>query len=117
MDVYRGRGGFQIWSKGSNGQLILTSKGMIKYNYSGPGLTDGLRDQVVFLTQTLKDIPSLSYLHVRLKDDAKVPETAQRVLEPLLGLRNVRKVVYSGDVLPDFARRLEEVASERSAKW
>ena len=79
---------------------------MIKYNYSGPGLTEGLRDRVSYLVRILKTMPGLSHLHIELKDDAKTPETAERVLTPFKELGDIRQVTCSGDISDDFAEGL-----------
>ncbi|KAI4154640.1 MAG: hypothetical protein LQ340_001545 [Diploschistes diacapsis] len=87
--------------------------GMIKYNFSGPGLTDGVRDQVSFLVQTLRIIPELAHLQVELKDEAHTPEAAQRVLGPLMELNNVHQVTCSGDASSAAISNLE-LSVERS---
>ena len=87
---------------------MLTNVGMIKYNYSGPGMTDGLRGQGSFLTRSLSTIPQITHLHIHLKDDTQTAETAQRVLEPYMELNNVRQVTCSGDISTSFVTALKD---------
>ena len=74
--------------------------GMIKYNYGGQGLTNGLLDHVKFLLKTLRSIPEITSLHIDYRDDSHTPGSAETVLEPFLTLRNTRTVTLS-DALPN----------------
>lgn len=67
--------------------------GMIKYNFSGPGLTEGLRHQVKKLVEALLECDELISVRVTLVDCSCDPEKARRVLEPLLSLRVVERGV------------------------
>lgn len=80
--------------------------GMIKYNYSGAGLTDGLRDQVQFLCQCLVEIPEINFLSIFMLDDTYTNETSQRVLEPFLKLKNVRHSEVIGDLSAGLSKLL-----------
>ena len=82
--------------------IIDQYTGMIKFNYGGYGLRDGLRDQVKFLCQGLSRIPEIRCLGIHLKDDTCAMKAAPRVLEPLLELNNVKQGIVTGNIEPPF---------------
>jgi hypothetical protein len=82
--------------------------GMVKYNYSGHGLTDGLQTQVKFLCQALRTIPEIISLHVDFQDDSKTEGTDEIVLQPFLCLTNTRHVALSGDCSSSFERAFRD---------
>jgi hypothetical protein len=90
--------------------------GMIKYNYSGPGLTDGLKDQVTFLCIALRKIEEINHLHIHLQDEARKPELSQRVLDPFFDVKNVHHATISGDLQPEFAKKLVSCLVKASTK-
>ncbi|KZF20597.1 hypothetical protein L228DRAFT_249351 [Xylona heveae TC161] len=86
--------------------------GMVKYNYGGMGLTDGLRDQVAKLCRVLAECEQLQELRVKLIDGncrgAWGDHRGQTVLEPLRDLRGVPRVSIAGSTTPEYAKRLKD---------
>ncbi|MCJ1480331.1 hypothetical protein MMC06_000486 [Schaereria dolodes] len=75
--------------------------GMVKYGYGGHGLTDGTRDQVKFLCQTLRSLSLIRSLHIHFRDDSKSKTskgTTHYVLEPFLDLKNTFEITTSGSI-------------------
>lgn len=70
--------------------------GMVKYNYGGHGLTDGLRSRVIDLCRVLEGVSELARLEIELRDENEDTELGQTLLEPFLQLSNVRQLVISG---------------------
>ncbi|KAI9874679.1 MAG: hypothetical protein M1830_009421 [Pleopsidium flavum] len=81
--------------------------GMVKYNYGGHGLTDGLKSRVEDLCRVLKGFPVLAKLEIELLDGNKDMELGQTVLEPFSQLSNVHRATVSGPVAVAYARYLE----------
>lgn len=82
--------------------------GMIKYGYGGAGLVDGLRTQVTFLVQALRDLEVIDLLEICLQCElSEAKEETQKVLKPFHALRNVRAVRTSGHVLEHTAAELK----------
>lgn len=75
---------------------IHSYTGMVKYNYGGPGLTDGLRSRVVDICRVLKGAEELMRLEVELRDEHGDPERGRTLLEPFLRLDNVRRLIMTG---------------------
>ncbi|MCJ1374561.1 hypothetical protein MMC20_005793 [Loxospora ochrophaea] len=72
--------------------------GMVKYNYSGRGLTNGLKDQVSTLCTVLSSLPEIHTLHIHLQDDNPPTTSAtstDHLLTPFLTLHNTRTVSLS----------------------
>lgn len=80
--------------------------GMVKYNYSGQGLTDGVRDQVSALCTFLRNLPEITKLTIELRDGSATIGLGQGVLEPFLTLKNTREVTVSGTITPDYAEHI-----------
>lgn len=80
--------------------------GMVKYNYSGAGLTDGLLMQVRGLCRVLRGMEEIGRLGVVFRDDGEREGVGEVVLEPFLALENVKAVVVSGDCTASFSQRL-----------
>ena len=70
--------------------------GMVKYNYGGQGLRDGLRGRVEELCAVLGEVEEVVRLRVELMVEKRDVEVGKGVLEPLLLLGNVRQVVCVG---------------------
>ena len=87
--------------------------GMIKYNYSGLGLTDGVKDQVQFFCQALRSLPEIGFLHVHLQDDTHNAQAGQKVLEPFLDLKHVRVVTCSGSMSQETSTKLRKTLSDK----
>jgi len=81
--------------------------GMVKYNYGGHGLTDGLRNRVEDLCQVLKGVAELAKLEIQLLDGNKNAELGQTVLEPFSQLSNIHRATVSGPMTVAYARHLE----------
>ena len=81
--------------------------GMVKYNCGGHGLVEGLRDQVRFLCQVLRQLPEIKVLHVELLDSSGSKGLDEIVCGPFLELRNTRVMTTSGAFSAAFARKLE----------
>ena len=97
--------------------------GMIKFNYSGQGLTAGIQAKVQELVDLLAAVPKLHSLHVHLIDgavsrirfpsarvlpvhDANYYLASQSVLDPFTGVVGVRKARVTG-VSETYATTLE----------
>lgn len=80
--------------------------GMIKYNYGGHGLTDGVRDQVAALCTLLNNLPEITKLSIELRDGSAIAGLGQRVLEPFLMLKNTREVTVGGSLTPGYAEHI-----------
>ena len=90
---------------------------MIKHNYSGIGLTDGVRKQVQRLVDALWSARQLHRVRVNLVDRNGDAERAQTVLEPFKALSNLESdgtLVVTGAVTKDFAGTLYKQASPES---
>ena len=70
--------------------------GMVKYNYGGYGLTDGLRGQVKDLCRVLEGAKELTRLEIELHDGNKDIRLGQTLLDPFSQLPNVRQVILTG---------------------
>lgn len=81
--------------------------GMVKYNYSGAGLTDGLVMQVRGLCQVLRGMEEIGSLEIGFRDDGEREGMEGIVLEPFLALDNVKAVILSGDCTASFSRKLQ----------
>lgn len=81
--------------------------GFVKYNYGGPGLTDGLRSRVTGLCRVLKRVEELKSLEIKLLDQNRDTELGQTLLEPFLKLSNVRQTVVTGAWTVSSARSPE----------
>lgn len=77
--------------------------GMAKYSYSGPGLRDGVKDQVLALCTFLPNLPEITKLSIQFRDDGATAALGQAVLEPFLTLKNTREVTVEGSITPEFA--------------
>ena len=82
--------------------------GMVKHNFGGPGLREGLRIQVERLCRTLQTAYQLSELRIRLQNDSHTVGVDQLILKPFLELKNVRTVKATGAVTAGFSRTLEK---------
>ena len=82
--------------------------GMIKYNFEGPGLREGLKLQVEKLCRTLQNMYQISCLRVHFQNDSHTVGLDQQILQPFLALKNVRAVETSGAVSPDFSQILKD---------
>ena len=80
--------------------------GMVKYNYSGHGLTDGVRDQVAALCTLLRNLREITRLSIELRDGSATVGLGQGVLEPFLTLKNTREVTVGGSLTPDYAEHI-----------
>ena len=93
--------------------------GMIKYNYSGQGLTDGVKYQVAQLCKLLRTLAEIKKLSIELRDGSGKVGLGQSVLEPFLSLKNTQVVTANGSgtlregsisngshVNPDYAKHL-----------
>lgn len=69
---------------------------MIKYNYGGDGLTEGLRKQVQTLVDAISQAKDLRVIRVHMAGGNPDPKAAQRILEPFAQLENI-----SGDAIVD----------------
>lgn len=87
--------------------------GMVKYNYSGAGLTDGLLMQVRGLCRVLRGMEEIGSLEIGLRDDGGREGMEGIVLEPFLALENVKAVILSGDCAASFSRKLQHGLLER----
>ncbi|CAF9927501.1 MAG: hypothetical protein HETSPECPRED_006593 [Heterodermia speciosa] len=82
--------------------------GMIKHNFSGPGLRQGLRLQVERLCQqTLQDMYEISHLHIHFQNDSHTMSVDQQILEPLMQLTRTRTLQLTGSVTPGVERALQ----------
>ncbi|KAA6412396.1 MAG: hypothetical protein FRX48_03386 [Lasallia pustulata] len=92
--------------------------GMVKYNYSGHGLTDGVRDQVATFCTLLRGLPEITKLSIELRDGSATLGLGQGVLEPFLTLKNTREVNVIGSVTPEYgehiSRRLNDAYTRNS---
>lgn len=92
--------------------------GMIKYNYSGHGLTDGVKDQVAALCTFLRNLPEITKLSIEFRDGGATAGLGQGVLEPFLTLTNIHKATVGGTITSDFAEyissRLNDAYTRRS---
>lgn len=82
--------------------------GMIKYNYSGDGLTEGLRSQVQTLVDALSTAPRLHKIRVHIDGGNSDHKAAKRVLEPFAQLCNVvGGAMVDGGAAEPFHQQLE----------
>lgn len=82
--------------------------GMVKYSFEGPGLREGLKNQVDRLCEVLQDMYQISRLQIQFKNDSHTPGVDQPILKPLLNLNNVSSVEPTGAITPAFAQVLED---------
>ena len=83
--------------------------GMVKHNFSGPGLREGLRIQVEQLCQTtLQDTYEINHLHIHFQNDSHTMSIDQQILRPLLKLTKTRNVAFSGSVTAECQRTLKQ---------
>lgn len=102
--------------------------GMIKFNYSGQGLTAGIQGKVQELVDLLVLVPNLRRLHVHLIDgaisrlrfpsarvlrvqDVTIDFASQTVLNPFMGVSGVCKATVTG-VSETYATRLKTSMAE-----
>ena len=82
--------------------------GMVKHNFGGPGLHEGLRLQVEHLCQsTLQDMQEITHLTVHFQNDSHAQSIDQHILKPLLKLRKTRTITFSGSITSDFQHLLK----------
>lgn len=82
--------------------------GMIKHNFSGPGLRQGLKLQVERLCQdTLQDMYEISHLHIHFQNDGHKDSVDQQILEPLMQLTKTRTLQLTGSITPRMERALQ----------
>ncbi|KAI9814012.1 MAG: hypothetical protein M1827_003476 [Pycnora praestabilis] len=81
--------------------------GMVKYNYGGRGLTQGLREQVKKLCDLLREGHLLHKVEIVLVDGNGNLKLGQNVLAPFTQLRNVRQATVSGAVTAEYAKDLK----------
>ena len=82
--------------------------GMIKHNFSGPGLRQGLRLQVERLCQqTLRDMYEISHLHIHFRNDSHTMSVDQQILDPLMQLTRTRTLQLTGSITPRVERALQ----------
>ena len=87
--------------------------GMIKHNFSGPGLRQGLRLQVEKLCQeTLQDMYEISHLHIHFQNDSHKMSVDQQILEPLMQLTKTRALQLTGSITPGMQRALQAQLSD-----
>ena len=87
--------------------------GMIKHNYSGPGLRQGLKSQVERLCRdTLQDMYEISHLHIHFQNDGHENSMDQRILEPLMRLTKTRTLHLTGSIIPDMQKALQAQLSD-----
>ena len=81
--------------------------GMIKHNFSGPGLRQGLKLQVQRLCQdTLQDMYEISHLHIHFQNDGHKESVDQQILEPLMQLTKTRTLQLTGSITRRMERAL-----------
>lgn len=82
--------------------------GMVKHNFGGPGLREGLRIQVEKLCQrTLQQMYEISHLHIHFQNDSHTMSVDQAILRPLLSLTNTRTLKTTGSITADLASTLQ----------
>ena len=81
--------------------------GMLKYNCGGHGLVEGLRDQVRFLCQALRELREIQMLHIELRDGGGIIGVDEIICAPFLELKNTRAVTISGKFSSSFAKELK----------
>ena len=87
--------------------------GMIKHNFSGPGLRQGLRLQVEKLCrETLQDMYEISLLRIHFQNDSHTMSVDQQILEPLKQLTKTRILQLTGSVTPNVERALQAQLSD-----
>ena len=87
--------------------------GMIKHNFSGPGLRQGLRLRVQKLCQeTLQDMYEISHLHIHFQNDSHKMSVDRQILEPLMQLTKTRTLQLTGSVTPSVQRALQAQLSD-----
>lgn len=84
-------------------QHIDSSTGMVKYNYSGHGLTEGVKDQETAPCTFLRNLPEITKLSIEFRDGGATAGRGQGALEPFLMLTNTHKATVGGTITPDFA--------------
>ena len=83
--------------------------GSVKYNFGGPGLREGLKDQVERLCQTtLQELYEIGRLHVHFQNDSHTTTVDYEILKPLLKLTKTRTVTLSGHITLGFAGMLQK---------
>ena len=81
---------------------------MIKYNYGGDGLTEGLRKQVQTLVDAISQAKELRVIRVHMAGGNPDPKAAQRVLEPFAQLQNITgEAIVDGGATRPFHGGLE----------
>ena len=82
--------------------------GMVKHNFGGPGLREGLRIQVERLSQrTLQRMYEISHLHIHFQNDSHTMSVDQAILRPLLSLTNTRTLKLTGSITANLASTLQ----------
>ena len=78
--------------------------GMVKHNFGGPGLREGLRIQVEKLCQsTLQQMYEISHLHIHFRNDSQIMSVDQAILRPFMNLTNTRTLKLTGSITADLA--------------
>ena len=91
--------------------------GMIKHNFSGPGLRQGLRLQLERLCQeTLQDMYEISHLHIHFQNDSHKMSVDQQILEPLMQLTKTRALQLTGSITPGVQRALQAQLSDAHSR-
>lgn len=82
--------------------------GMVKHNFGGPGLREGLKIQVEELCQrTLQQMYEISHLHIHFQNDSHTMSVDQAILRPLMSLTNTRTLKLTGSITADLASTLQ----------
>ena len=80
---------------------------MVKYNCGGHGLVEGLRDQVRFLCQVLRELPEIKTLHVEVLGTTGNIGLDEIVCDSFFELKNALVVTTSGAFFAALAEKLE----------
>ena len=81
--------------------------GMVKHNFGGPGLREGLRLQLEQLCKTtFQDMHEIRHLTIHFQNDSHTTSVDQQILKPLLKLTKTRTINFSGTITPNFQRLL-----------
>ena len=88
--------------------FIDSYTGMIKYNIASlAGLAHGVKGQVARLTRSFQDSAEIEQLRIIFRDENRDNKTGGDVLSPLLSLRNIQSVSFSGMIDLKLRMRLE----------
>ena len=81
--------------------------GMVKHNFGGPGLVEGMKTQVERLRETLQNMYQIQNLLIHFTNDSQDTRIDQVILSPFLSLQNTQTVRTTGAVTVVFTQTLE----------